>query len=169
MEAFEALMTRRSVRNFIYQPLPADYVEMMLRAAMHAPSARNRQPWQFVVISDREILKRIPAVHPGAEMAKEASLAFLVCGDETIQPDSRRWGLDCSAASLSILLAAHSIGLGSVWCGVYPDEERQAAMRQLVALPDHLHPFSLIPVGYPAEPLPVEDRFNPEKIHYNQF
>jgi nitroreductase len=169
MEMIEALLTRRSVRSFNYQPIPQETIELLLKVAMHAPSARNRQPWQFYVITDREILRKIPDAHPFAAMAPEASLAVVVCADETILPYPERWSLDCSAATLSIQLAAHGLGLGAVWCGVYPDPDRQREMKNLLKLPDNIQPFSLVPIGYPTEPLPVVDRFLPERIHINQW
>ena len=169
MELLEGLLTRRSVRDFIYQPVPQETIELMLKAAMHAPSARNRQPWQFFVVTDRNVLRRIPDIHPYAAMAPESSLAIVVCADETILPYPERWSLDCSAATLSIQLAAHGLGLGAVWCGLYPDADRQREIKNLLELPEEIHPFSLIPIGYPAEPLPVVDRFLPERIHMNHW
>lgn len=169
MEVLEALMTRRSVRNFNYKPVDTETIETIIKTAMQAPSARNRQPWHFFVITDRDILKQIPHVHPFADMTSEASFAIVVCADEEILSVPERWGIDCAAATLSLLLAAHGLGLGSVWCGVYPDEDRQREMKKLLKLPDKIHPFSLVPIGYPAEPLPEVDRFNPERIHTNQW
>ena len=169
MELLEGLMTRRSVRNFNYRPIDEETIEKMLRAAMQAPSGMNRQPWQFFVITDREILLKIPKVHPHADMTSQASLAVVVCADETILANPKRWALDCSAATLSLQLAAHGLGLGAVWCGVYPDEDRQRELKNLLKLPEMIHPFSLVPIGYPAEPLPIVDRFIPERIHTNQW
>ena len=169
MEIIEALFTRRSVRNFDYRPVPQESIDLMLKAAMHAPSARNRQPWQYLVITEREILRKIPDVHPFAAMTPEASLAVVVCADETILPDPRRWGIDCAAATQNLLLAAHGLGLGAVWCGVYPDDNRQRELKNLLKLPDTIHPFSLVPIGYPAEPLPVVNRYLPERIHFNHW
>jgi len=169
MEVLEALMTRRSVRDFNYKPVEQVTIETIIKVAMHAPSARNRQPWHFFVITDRNILRMIPHVHPFAAMAPEASLAIVVCSDEEILPAPERRGIDCANATLSIQLAAHGLGLGAVWCGVYPDEDRQRELKNLLKLPDKIHPFSLVPIGYPAEPLPEVDRFNPERIHTNQW
>lgn len=169
MDVIEALMTRRSVRNFVYKPVTKETIETILKAGMHAPSARNRQPWHFYVITDREVLRMIPHYHPFATMAPEASLAIVVCADEEILPAAERWGIDCAAATQNIMLAAHGLGLGSVWCGVYPDVDRQRELKNLLKLPDTIHPFSLVPIGYPAEPLPEVDRFNPERIHTNQW
>ncbi len=169
MEVIEALLTRRSVRNFDYRPVSLETIELILKTAMHAPSGMNRQPWQFYVITDRDMLRRVPEAHPYAAMTPDASCAVVVCADETILGDPKRWALDCSAATLSIQLAAHALGLGAVWCGVYPDEERIREMKNLLKLPDTIHPFSLVPIGYPAEPLPVVDRFLPERIHINSW
>lgn len=169
MEIIDALLTRRSVRNFDYRPVPQESIDLMLKAAMHAPSARNRQPWQYLVITEREILRKIPDVHPFAAMTPEASLAVVVCADETILPDPKRWGIDCAAATQNLLLAAHGLGLGAVWCGVYPDDNRQRELKNLLKLPDTIHPFSLVPIGYPAEPLPVVNRYLPERIHFNHW
>ncbi|MDO9086839.1 MAG: nitroreductase family protein [Anaerolineaceae bacterium] len=163
------MLTRRSVRKFTFQVVPDETIEVLLRAAMHAPSARNRQPWHFYVITERDVLRKIPDVHPFAAMTQEASLAVVVCGDETILPDAKRWGIDCAAATQNLLLSAHALGLGAVWCGVYPDPERQREIKNLLKLPDRIHPFSLVPIGFPAEPLPIVDRFLPERIHTNAW
>ena len=111
----------------------------------------------------------IPHYHPFAAMAPEASLAIVVCADEDVLPAAERCSLDCAAATQNILLAVHGLGLGAVWCGVYPDVDRQHELKNLLKLPDTIHPFSLVPIGYPAEPLPEVDRFNPERIHTNQW
>jgi nitroreductase len=169
MDTMQALLTRRSVRNFNYTPIDRDTIETLIKAAMHAPSARNRQPWHFFVITDRDGLKMIPDVHPFAAMAADASLAVVVCADETILPDAKCWGIDCAAATQNLLLAAHALGLGAVWCGVYPDPEREREIKNLLKLPDRIHPFSLVPIGYPEEPLPIVDRFLPERIHINAW
>ena len=169
MDTMQALLTRRSVRKFTFQVVQNETIEVLLRAAMHAPSARNRQPWHFYVTTERDVLRKIPDVHPFAAMTQEASLAVVVCGDETILSDAKRWGIDCAAATQNLLLSAHALGLGAVWCGVYPDPERQREIKNLLKLPDRIHPFSLVPIGFPAEPLPIVDRFLPERIHTNAW
>lgn len=169
MEIIEALMTRRSVREFVYQPVNAKTIEIILKAAMHAPSALNRQPWQFFVVTNLELLKKIPEIHPYSTMTLKASLAVVVCADESIVPNPKSWGIDCSNATIQILLAAHGLGLGAVWCGIYPNDDLQKGFQNLLKLPETIHPFSLVPIGYPAEPLPIIDRFLPERIHTNQW
>ncbi len=167
MDLMEGILTRRSIRKFTDQVVEPGQVEQILRAAMYAPSGMNMQSWQFVVITERELLEGIPAIHPNAGMAPQAALAIVVCGDETIQPSEPRWAINCSTASLNIMLAAYALGLGSVWCGLYPDKTRQQGMKNLLKLPDHIHPFSLLPIGYPAESPDPGERFKMERVHYN--
>jgi nitroreductase len=121
----------------------------------------------MVVISRREILDRIPAFHPYSAMLREAPLALLVCGDRQVQPLEGYWVQDCSAATQNILLAAHALGLGAVWLGVYPREERMRGMCELLDLPREVTPLSLIALGWPDEKKEPADRFDPKKIHYN--
>lgn len=169
MELFEALTTRRSIRQFQNKPVDAALIQEILEAAMFAPSGSNKQSWQFVVISDRKILDAIPEVHPNASMTAQAALAIVVCGDDTLQPSEPRWAINCSTASQNILLAVHALGLGAVWCGLYPDNSRQQGIKNLLKLPDHIHPFSLIPIGYPAESPEAGERFKVERIHNNHW
>jgi nitroreductase len=165
MDIMEALISRRSVRRFDPKPVPASVIELMLRAAMQAPSAANAQPWHFVVITERLMLEKVTEFHPAAESLHQATVAILVCGDSLLEKRPDRWIMDCSAATQNILLAAHANDLGAVWLGIHPDPIRIDGMRRLVNLPKHVHPLSLVALGYPAQvSLPV-DRFNPERIH----
>ncbi|MCC6147122.1 MAG: nitroreductase family protein [Anaerolineaceae bacterium] len=169
METVEAIITRRSVRHFLSQPVPPEMVETLLKAAMQAPSAANAQPWHFIIITDRDSLEQVTTFHPAAESLHEAPMAILVCGDDKMEKRPDRWILDCSAASQNILLAAHALGLGAVWVGIQPDEIRITGMRQITRLPAHIHPLSLIAVGFPARVPPPVNRFHPERIHYNRW
>ena len=147
------------------KPIPKETIEELLRAAMSAPSAGNEQPWQFLVIDDRKKLDSITGVNPNAKMCKEAQAAILVCGDTTKEKYPGFWVQDCAAATQNILLAAHTLGLGAVWVGLYPIEDRVVAMRTLLGLPDRVVPLALVPLGYPAQPIPPENRFNAARIH----
>jgi len=169
MEVIEAILTRRSIRKYSREKITGNQIEIILKAAMYAPSAMNQQPWHFIVIDDREKLNRIMEVHPYSKMLKEAGLAILVCGDERLQLSKGYWVVDCGAATQNLLLAAHGIGLGAVWLGVHPREERKSGIRKIFHLPDHVQPFSLISIGYPAEEKPVPQRFKPERIHKNTW
>lgn len=169
MEIIEGIFTRRSIRKYKDKKIPDEQVNILIKAAMHAPSARNQQPWHFVVVTERDILEKITKVHPYAKMLAEAQLAILVCGDETLELSQGYWVIDCSAATENILLAAHGIGLGAVWLGLHPREERKQAIRDLFKLPENIQPLSLISIGYPDEVKETPERFKPERIHYNKW
>jgi len=165
MDALEAIRTRRSIRRYQDRPVPQNLVQRVLAAAMSAPSACNAQPWQFVVIRDRKILKEVPRINPYAAMAEHAPLAILVCGDVSLEISAGYWVVDCAAAVQNLLLAAHTLGLGAVWTGVYPQQDRIEGFRNLLNLPQQVIPHSLIPMGYPAEEPADEDRFRPDRVH----
>ena len=165
----DAILKRRSIRHYRGEPVDKSKINELLTAGMYAPSARNEQPWHFVVIEDRRLLEKIMEVHPYASMLSGAAFAILVCGDETLELSKGYWSVDCAASTQNLLLAAHALGLGAVWLGVYPREERQSGIREIFGLPSHIHPFSLISVGYPAEDKPVPDRFREDRIRWNKW
>ena len=169
MDAMEALLTRRSIRRFTPEPVSDADLERILRAAMAAPSAGNLQPWHFVTIRERATLDAIPAFHPYAAMLAEAPLCIAVCGELALQKYEGHWVLDVSAATENLLLAAHALGLGAVWLGVYPVAERRAGVRRLLNLPDGVECLSLVAVGHPREPAPPLDRFQPARIHAERW
>jgi nitroreductase len=169
VEALEALLTRRSIRRYAPAPVPDSLITEILRAAMSAPSAGNQQPWQFIVIVDRHLREEIPSFHPYAQMVREASVAILVCGDLRLESYPGYWVQDCSAATQNILLAAHAQGLGAVWVGVYPKQERVARFQRLLGLPTQVIPLALVPIGIPAEHLPPANRFNASRVHRDRW
>lgn len=169
MEAMEAIYSRRSVRQYTSKPVSRELVRDILKAAMSAPSAGNERPWHFIILTDRAILDEIPKFHPYSAMLKQASAAILVCGDPALEKHKGYWVLDCAAASENILLAAHAKGLGAVWCGVYPTEDRVQNLKKLLHLPEQITPFSLMPLGFPAEIKDVPDRFDGSRVHDNRW
>ncbi len=120
-------------------------------------------------MTERALLDEVPKFHPYAAMLKQASTAVLVCGDIGLEKHKGYWVLDCAAATQTILLAAHAKGLGAVWCGVYPTEDRVESLRKLLKLPGHIMPFSLIPLGFPAEEKKPVERFDASRIHENKW
>jgi nitroreductase len=169
MDTIEALMTRRAVREFTSQPVEEAQIDTILKAAMHAPSACNQQPWHFVVVSERAPLNALAAVHPYAQMLKQAPLAVIVCADVTLETCPGNWAIDCSAAMENLLLAAHALGLGAVWVGIHPVEQRVKDIAQVLNLPKYVMPLALSAIGYAANPLPKVDRYLPERIHHNRW
>lgn len=168
----ETIMTRTSVRAYSDRPVSEATVDTLLRAAMAAPTARNAQPWQFVVITDRAKLDSIAADNQNIKMAAEAPLAIAVCGDmsKAIEGHGQDyWIQDCSAATENLLLAAHAMGLGAVWCGIYPIHERVAFVSSLLSLPDHIIPLNIIPIGYPKAAGTPKEKFDSLNIHYNNY
>lgn len=167
----ENIMTRTSIRQFTSQPISKDTIETILKAGMAAPSAMNKQPWAFVVVTEREMLDSLMAVHPYSNL-KTATAAIIVCGDmeKTIEADGREyWVQDCSAVSENILLAAHGLGLGAVWCGVYPVKERVKDVSSVLELPSTIIPLDIITMGYPADNPAPKDKWNPSLIHYQKW
>jgi nitroreductase len=169
MDVLEAIHSRRSIRRYEDRPVAEELVRKILMAAMDAPSARNAQPWQFVVIDDRKTLEEIAEINPNAQMCRHAPLGILVCGDLSLEKSAGYWVVDCSAAVQNMLLAAHALGLGAVWTGVYPREERIEGLSRLVGLPENVIPHSFVVLGHPAERPSAEDHFHRERVHRNRW
>lgn len=167
------IMTRTSIRAYTSDPVPADVVETLLRAGMAAPSAMNGQPWEFVVINDRDSLDKLAGSLRYARMLKGAPLAIAVCGHSTFTDrdgnvrENKFWVDDCSAATENILLAAHALGLGAVWTAARDD--RADVVREALGIPEEINPLCVIVLGYPAENPQPKDKWKPEKVHWNRY
>ena len=169
MEILNGILTRRSIRKYTNELIPREKMEELIRCGMYAPSARNCQPWHFVLLNDREIFLKIEEFQPHTKMLKHAQWGIVVCGDDQLAHTPDYWSVDCAAATENILLAAHGMGYGAVWLGIYPRPERISAMKDLLGLPPHIHAFSVISVGYPDRQLSPTERFQPERIHFNKW
>ncbi len=170
--AIKNIMTRTSVREYTNEAVSKADIETILRAGMAAPTAVNKQPWHFVVVTDREQLNALAAANRGTGMAAKAPLAIVVCGDmqKTLSGIGQGfWVQDCSAATENILLAANALGLGGVWTGLYPNEERANAVRDVVKAPEHIVPLCVIVIGHPADTPTPKDKWKPENVSYNKF
>lgn len=166
MDVIEAILTRKSIRIYTGEPISELDLETVLKAGFHAPSAHNCQPWEFIVIKDKDKFETIASVHTFAKMLPKAEVCIIVCGDKNKQPMTGFMVEDCSAAIQNILLAAHGIGLGAVWCGLYPVEELTTQIKEICNLPDFIEPIGMVVLGHKGEERKVRDRFNPSKIHY---
>ncbi len=169
MDAMEAILSRRSIRQYTAEPVPQEAITGLLEAAMSAPSAGNQQPWHFVVVDDRKLLDEVPRYHPYAQMLPQARVAILVCGDLELETHPGYWVQDCAAATENMLVAARASGLGAVWLGIYPRQERVEAIQKLFALPENVIPLCLVAIGYPAEQKPPASRYNAARVHYNRW
>lgn len=166
----DAISARTSIRAYQDRPVGADTVELLLRAAMSAPSARNRQPWVFIVVDDKDLLQQLADSLPYAQSAAAAPMAVVVCGVLTESQGATNagwWVQDAAAASENLLLAAHAVGLGAVWTGVYSYEDRVRAVRNVLGLPRHVVPLNVIPIGYPAENPAPKQKWDPAKVRRN--
>lgn len=165
-DAIENIMSRKSVRKYLPKPVEKEKVQTLLKAGMAAPSGKDVRPWEFVVVTDRAALDSMAAALPYAKMLTGAPMAIVVCGDTT---RSSYWYLDCSAATQNILLAAEALELGAVWTAAYPYDDRMAVVSRYTALPEHIKPLCVIPVGYPAMPHSPKDKWDASKVHENKF
>jgi nitroreductase len=165
----DAILNRKSIRKYKDIKVSNEIISELLRAAMRAPSAGNEQPWEFIVLRNKEIMTKITEFHPYSKMLLNTDVAIVVCGDVAREKYKGFWVQDCSAAAENILLAAAEKGLGAVWLGVYPMEERVEGIKKLLNLPDSVIPLAIIPVGYPDEQREAADRFNKARIHYDRW
>jgi nitroreductase len=163
----ENIANRKSVRNFIEgKAIEADKIEKLLRAGMAAPTGKNTQPWEFVVITQRTALDALAEKLPHAKMLKQATLAIIVCADTS---KSQYWYVDCAAATENILLAAEAMQLGAVWTATYPYEDRMNAVKEVAQLPYNIQSLCVIPIGYPIKNESPKDKWKPEKIHNEKW
>lgn len=169
--AIENIMTRTSVRQYKDQPVEQEKIDIMLKAAMAAPTAVNLQPWHFIVITDKQTIGLLSGQQP-----TNAPLLIAVCGDtdKTTTPDGKMklpdfWVEDVSAATENLLLAAHALGLGAVWTGVYPAMDRTAEVANVLNCPKNIVPMAVVRIGYPDESPEPKDKFKEENISYNKF
>ena len=161
----DSIFHRTSVREYTDQPVSAELVQQLLRAAMAAPSAGNQQPWEFYVVTDRATLDALAACSPYAGPLLRAPVGIAVC----YRADCRLLDyaqIDCSAATENLLLEADALGLGAVWLGIAPLPDRMAAAGRVLALPERLRVFGLVACGWPAAQHPQQDRFDETRIHF---
>ena len=181
-ETIRTIMSRKSVRSFTDQAIPAEYMETMLKAAMAAPSGSNIQPWHFVVLTDKSQFDRIFENNFNLRIFNSAAAVVVFCADTTVtrpprdNPDgdpvtrpNRTWRDDMGACTENFLLAAESLGLGAVWTASYPDPVRFLTMKRELGLPDNFQPYCAVAVGYPAGDEQPKDKWKPERIHYEKW
>lgn len=170
MNAMEALLTRRSVRKFTGQPIEEEKMHQILEAAMSGPCCVNARDWAFIVVTDREKLQQMAEANGRpAEPLKNAAAGILVCGDleRAFPPAKDYWVIDGAIAAQNICLAAHALGLGAVWLGTWPQEDRVEKQRRIFRLPETIIPHSIIALGYPAEDTtaPRDTRYEADRVH----
>ncbi len=173
-EVLECIMTRASVRKYKPETVNDSVMTKVLKAGMAAPTAANQQAWHFVVITNQALKDSITDAFQWTKMVRDCAFAVVVCGDmsrlfEGDREDGGFWTLDCSAASENMLLAAHALGLGGVWCGIYPEEDRMSRLSAILNLPPNLRPLNILSFGYPETTVAPKQKWDPEKVSYNRF
>jgi nitroreductase len=166
----DIIFQRRSIRKYTDQPVEPEKIELLLKAAMAAPSAVNSQPWEFVVVTENEMLEKLRGKLLFGRY--NAPVAITVCGSPKValSPAGKKyWIQDCSAAIENILIAAVGLGLGTVWIGVYPIEPAVKSVRQVLNIPEEVTPLGVIYVGYPGETKEARTRYNERLIHWQQY
>lgn len=169
MDPLDCILNRRSIRKFTEEPVDDEAIETLLRAAMAAPSAGNQQPWRFVVLRDREMRVKVAGCSPYANMLPDAEVGIVVCGETAGERHPGYWPQDCAAATENILLAANALGLGAVWLGFHPHEERAACAKAVLDLPESVQPMAVIAIGHPAETKEPADRYDASRVHENRW
>jgi nitroreductase len=172
------IFSRRSVRKYLAKPVEDGKIERILRAGFQAPSAHNRQPWEFLLVTDKDDLKAIAGMSPWSKMAADAPLVIACCADTerggSDHSEDAFWVQDLAAATENILLQIVEEELGGVWLGWYPDKERVRVFSEHFGLPSHIIPVSLVVLGYPAQPDAarpdkITDRYEPSRVHYGRW
>lgn len=165
----ESIFNRTSVRKYKKQTLKKSEIDLILKAAFSAPSAANRQPWQFIVIENKDTLKDLSTMTPYASFLKDAAMGIVVCADKNLNDNLDYCQQDLAAATENMLIEAKSLGIGSCWLGVYPNEDRYLAINQYFKLPKGIVPMWMISFGYPDQEEVVKDKLDGEKIHYEKY
>ena len=168
----KTILNRKSVRQFSEKKVEKAKIDLLLRAGMSAPSARNRQPWKFIVVDEKDLLKTLGMELPYARMLINAPLGIVVCGDIRNKEDRTAqsfWIQDCAATVENILIAVEALGLGAVWTGCYPRQERADTVIKHLNIPEGIIPLCVIPIGYPKFNTSTMDKWREENIIYNKW
>ncbi|MFC1509648.1 nitroreductase family protein [Candidatus Omnitrophota bacterium] len=168
-DVLTVIHSRKSVRKYLDKKVSKEQLEVLLRAGMASPTAGNKQPWEFVVITDPAMLDSLSFSSRGTRMLSSAAAAIAVCGDKSVGFKSEVWVQDCSAASENILLAAEAIGLGAVWTGIYLNEEPTKYVKRVLGLPPEVFALNIIAIGYPTGVEKPKNKWKPSKIHWEKW
>lgn len=161
-----SLFHRTSIRQYLEKKVEKEKIEYILHAAMAAPSAGNQQPWEYYVVEDKQVLEKLSKCSPYATCVKQAPLAFVACYRKEKLKFQEYAHIDMSASVENLLLAIDEQGLGGVWLGIAPIEERMKAVEEVLHMPSGLRAFAVIPCGYPVSIKPQQNRYESSRVHY---
>lgn len=176
------ILSRKSVRSYTGDSIPAAVMENLLRAAMAAPTGMDIRPWSFVVLTDKSQYETIFEGNGNMKKFMESGAVVVVCADTTVTRPTREdpdgpavtrpnpmWRDDIAAATENLLLAVESYGLGACWTACYPFPNTMAPVRKALGLPDNVVPYAVVPIGYPATENTPKDKWDPARIHYGRW
>ncbi len=167
-KVIETIFTRRSIRKFTKERIPKETLELLLSAAMNAPTACNQQAWYFIVVTEQDKLDKLSTLHSGVNFVKNAPVAIIVCSEPNATILDYYWIDECAAATQNLLLAAHSLGLGAIWTGInHENLEDINFYRNILNISDQYTPFAMIPIGHPAEQIVSVNKYNEKKVLWN--
>ena len=163
------IFIRRSIREFVEKPVEKDKIENILKAGMQAPSAKNQQAWEFIVVTSKELKNKVSMMSPFSKLASKAAVLIILLGnkDKMIVPD--KWQQDLGACTQNMLLQIVKEGLGGVWLGVYPTEERVSYLRDIFKIPDNVEPFGIVSFGYSEKQNIFVDRYEKSRVHWEEY
>lgn len=171
-DTLTTIHSRKSVRHYTGEPVSKRDLETLVKAGMAAPTAMDKRPWAFVIVTDKAVLDQLAEGSPHSKMIVSAKSAIVVCGVLAKEPEGQArefWVQDCSAATENILLAAEAMGLGAVWTGMYPSAERVGYVQKVLGIPKDVLPLNIIAVGYPTGEDRPKDKFDPVNIHWDKW
>ena len=170
-DALTVIHSRKSVRNYTGENVSKELLDKIVRAGMAAPTAVNKQPWAFVIVTDRKTLDTLKAGLPYAKMLDKAGAAIVVCAipDKAFENSTEFAVIDSTCASENILLAAEGLGLGAVWTAAYPYEDRMDVVRRALNIPESVIPLNVIPIGVPSGTDKPKDKFKTENLHWEKW
>lgn len=163
------IFQRRSIRKYENKSVEKEKIEKILKAAMQAPSAGNQQPWEFLVIENKETLKKLSLMSHHSKMTADAPLAIVLLINKEGLKYPKNVEQDMGAATENLLLQVVELGLGAVWLGVAPSQEKMDYIKSMFHLPENIEAFAIVPIGYPAEEKGFIDRFHKNKVHYENY
>lgn len=169
VDVLTAIKTRQSIRAFTSEPVSDEVLTTILRSGLYAPTAKNKRPYHFVVVTNRSLLVELSQHNSNASMLESSPYAVVICGDKNIEGRKEFLIADCAAATQNMLLAIHGLGLGGVWCGVASNTGWQKLLIDQLALPLKVEPIAVIAFGWPDERRQLNARWEPQKVHYNQW
>ncbi|MBM7614331.1 nitroreductase [Alkaliphilus hydrothermalis] len=167
MDIFDCINKRRSIRKYKNLEVEKEKIDLLIKAGMAAPSACNRQPWEFIIITDDKVLTEL---REGMQFARyNAPVAIVVCGNTKLGKGVDAWDKDCSAAIENILLAATGLELGSIWIGIHGLPAAEKISSRVLNIPKYVIPFGMVYIGYPDEEKGIRAQYNEKRVYWQKY